>query len=154
MKKEPKTIAGHILEAIGIRQLFQKKEKPTDPIDIAVAVVNRIKDLVNTGTATWLATLIDAVLPGDQKELISTVRKAIAYALLQLELASHKNRKIPVTTAQNEQLNEALLTLRSINKKERGPLYSQLAGYIYSELSNEDYESAKQKTDEKYQSVA
>ncbi len=128
---------------------FAPKEPSQDNIDIAIAVVNKIKDLVNSGFSTWLAVVLDGVIPGDQKELIFKVRRAVAYALVALELAQKKHKVIE-TVAQNEQLTEALLLLRTINKKERGPLYQQMAAHIASELSNEVYESALALTRARY----
>jgi len=148
--KEPKTLSGHFLQAIGVRQLFQKKQTPSnDPLDLAIALVNEIKSFVNSGTAVFLFKIIDALIPGDQKDWIAKVRKSLVFALIQMELANPRSKMIE-SVAQNEQLNEALLFLRGIEKVDRNPLYEQLAGRIYSELSNEDLESAIFKVKERY----
>jgi hypothetical protein len=130
------------------KRLFKKKKPNTDPVIVAIEVVNIIKQAVESKTTLWF---VNITKPNWDNRLVAAVREACVIALYNLNLV--KEMKGPKLVVQNEALQDSMSFLRCIHKTDRGPIYDRLAGHIAAELSGELFESAVTKTRETYKQM-
>lgn len=127
--KKPKTIIGHFLQLIGVRQLLEPKQTLKEKIRAIMLVLQRVKIGLDN---PYLAHVIDFI-PGDwADDAVEKLRVIFTSVLLRLKVV--QNNEFSTIGTQTVQ------ALSRLSKEDRNKKYAEiatqmvlLAGYIRSE---------------------